>query len=459
MTDATRNLLSPDGPSGGAARPADEGTMLDPANQSLADALKLIFVLIQIGVIVIVVLYAFSGFQSIREGQSGVRLLFGKVEQANLDPGFRFSFPYPVGELLKIETGVKQFQLDREFFQEISPGDEGRPLEQLGGRPQLNPERDGVLLTADNSLVHTRWHVEYSPRDAKNYAETILPQLEEAIVRSAVAQGVVQAVAEVRLDDFLRQSDSDPGSVASRAREIAQASLDRSGVGIAINQLNLKQKVPPLFTYPRFAAVQNAEQNAAKKREEAEQHRRSVLNATAGAAVPYLRAEIDRFELAVEQGDAAQSALILARINDLLESKPVEIEGVGVIEGITSGAVSKALAEAEQYRTGVVNRRRAELTRFLAKLEQYRTNPLVTIHREWADAHAVFSSREFVQKLYLPPGTSTLQLSINADPEFQRRLQQERARIESERAAEERMRQLREGQLRTPTGLQKPPES
>src|SRR5262245_23354980 len=103
-------LLSPEGDGGAAPPPPprragsvtlrssdsgapDTSAMLDPANQSLADALGMMLRLVQLAMVVLIGLYLFSGLQSVQEGQRGVRLLFGKVEDSNLEPGMHLAAP------------------------------------------------------------------------------------------------------------------------------------------------------------------------------------------------------------------------------------------------------------------------------------------------------------------------------------------------------------------------------
>src|SRR5215470_16874631 len=50
---------------------------MDPANQSLADALRLSFRVLQIVMLVLVVLFLASGFRTVKEGQSGVATVWG----------------------------------------------------------------------------------------------------------------------------------------------------------------------------------------------------------------------------------------------------------------------------------------------------------------------------------------------------------------------------------------------
>lgn len=483
MGDSTQSHmnLSPDGPDllGGGAGPApggarggksvaltsaaaqarEDGPSLDAANQSLADALKLIFSILNIALVVIAVFYVLSGFQQIKEGESGVRLVFGKVDAQDLEPGFRFSFPYPIGQLQKVSTGNQSLELKKEFWPYVADPDLNKPIDQLPRNPQLNPERDGSLITADLNLAHTQWKVEYVRRNSAKYAQNVLPGENELnIVRAAVSRGIVHAMAAIDLDSFLAQPETDSGSVSSQAQRVAQRTLDAIESGITIERLTLREKIAPLAVLSKFQDVFSAEQNAAKRREQAAQYAQKKLNTTAGTAADLLKVEIDEYERAIETGDAKEAENRLARIDAILEGKEIEVNGTKVTP-VVSGEVARLLADAEQYRGNVVNQRQRELARVIAKNEQFKSNPLVTVHNEWADGLSTFLARENVLKLYLPQHTNTLSISIIPDPDVLRDLARQKNVAEGAKGEEQRKKEMDEKRFNTPTGLQVTPKS
>lgn len=483
MSDSTQpNLhLSPDGPDllGGGTGPGpagarggksvaltsagvqarEEGPSLDAANQSLADALKLIFSILNIALVVISVFYLLSGFQQIKEGESGVRLVFGKVDAQDLEPGFRFSFPYPIGQLQKVSTGNQSVELSKEFWPYVADSDLNKTVDQLPRNPQLNPERDGSLITADLNLAHTQWKVEYVRRNSAKYAQNVLPGENELnIVRAAVSRGVVHAMAAIDLDSFLAQPDADTGSVASQARQVAQRTLDSIESGITIERMTLREKIAPLAVRSKFQDVLSAEQNSAKMRILAEQYAQNKLNTTAGTAAVLLKAEIDAYEKAIETNDSKGAEERLARIDLILEGKEIEVNGTKVTP-VVSGEVARLLADADQYRGTVVNQRQRELARVIAKNEQFKSNPLVTVHNEWADGLSTFLARENVLKLYLPQHTNTLSISVIPDPDVLRDLARQKNVAEGAKGEEQRKEEINKQRFNTPTGLQVTPKS
>jgi regulator of protease activity HflC (stomatin/prohibitin superfamily) len=428
--------------------------MLDAANQSLAEALRITFWILQLGMVVIFALFLLSGFQAVRENETAIRLLFGRVtSDAPLPPGFQFSWPYPLGEMIKVNTGAVQLDLDESFWPSLTADQKKLPLQQLAaqGKGSLKPGLDGSLITADRALAHAKWTVVYTRAAPTSYAENILTEDESRIVRAAVERGVVQAVSGITIDDLLKQSSTDTSSVASRARQVAQESLDRIRSGIRIDQLTLREKTPPLPVFRSFNDVQSAEQQASQRREKAEGEAHDALNKMAGAAHPYLVARINDYEKAVELGDEPARARLMDEIERLMEGRPVEQDG-RVLEALASGQVTAILNDARQYKTAVVNSRRAELAMFQAKLGQFRLNPRVVVHRDWSDALGVFLARENVEKFFNPPGMSTLEVLINRDPEIVKAIEKARKLKENIDAEKERERRFKEDRFRTDTG-------
>src|SRR6185503_18283642 len=84
---------------------------MDPANQSLAEALRLSFRVLQAVIVVLIVLFLASGFKTVDDGYSGVRTLWGRIVQS-LSPGPKFSvYPYPAGEFITFKAENREVNL------------------------------------------------------------------------------------------------------------------------------------------------------------------------------------------------------------------------------------------------------------------------------------------------------------------------------------------------------------
>lgn len=425
--------------------------LMDPANQSLADALRITFRLVQLAMLVLAGLFLLSGFQTVRENESGIRLKFGRIDQDRLPPGFQFSWPYPVGEIVKVGTGVVSLTEDRAFWPALRGDSRNIPLDQYPRRAALDPASEGSVLTADKNIAHTRWNIVYRRERPSEYAQTIYPADEEAIVRAAVRRGVVRAIAQTKIDELLKLSGGEDGSVPQVARRVAQAMLDDIGSGIRIDRLELEQQMPPAILRDAFSAVQSAESRASQKREEAEADRRRALNAVAGSAAEHLIQRIDLYEEAIELGDTEEQERLLAQIDSLLEGEPLLVDGARR-EVAVSGQVTEILNDARLYRSTERARRQRDLDMYKARLTQFDRNPDVMVNRDWSDAFMEFVSHENVQLLFAPAGTRTLQLFINQDPDIVRELERFQREREARIAQERRELERRQGRFRTETG-------
>ncbi|MCA9278550.1 MAG: hypothetical protein H6815_07815 [Phycisphaeraceae bacterium] len=408
----------------------EEMPELDLANKSVSEALELAFGVVKLAMIVLIVLFLLSGFQTVRENESGVRVLFGEMQGDRLPPGFQPSYPYPIGELVKVPTSSMTVDLEGDFWPFVSGQNPDRSdVEKLSATAQLQPGQDGSLITGDQAIAHALVSVTYHRDDVVQYAKNIEPRNEEDIVRYSIRRAMVVAAAEMKVDDFIKQqASSEVDSVSSRVQRLAQDQLDKIESGLRIDRLSISQTMVPVGVRDAFTQVLNATSNAAGAAVKAENEASRVLASVAGDAGKLIVREIRNYEDAIEQGNTTAQEEILQRIYALLEGRPVEINGE-MIEGRSGGEVSEILAAAEQYRTSQRNRMKAEVELFLAKLEQFKINPGVTVQTAWADAYKAFVDRDTVQITYLPATAGNIELLLNEDPymtKLQRQLQDQR---------------------------------
>jgi regulator of protease activity HflC (stomatin/prohibitin superfamily) len=266
--------------------------------------------------------------------------------------------------------------------------------------------------------VHTQWTVHYTRSRPGDYIRHVLTDDERNIVKAAVERGIVRAVAGAKIDDLLKQSASDQASVAVRAQEVAQETLDEIHSGIKLDKLTLLQKVPPFAVYSKFSSVQSAEQSASQKRDQAQTQARNTLNAMAGAAHVPLIEQIDLYEQAVNKGDTAAQEKTLAVINDIFLGKEVAMGDKVIPARMVSGDVTRIINDAKQYSSSIAEQRRGELAAFRAKLAQFKANPDLVVYREWADAMSQFLDKPIVESFRVPAGMDVLELWLGRDPSF-----------------------------------------
>jgi regulator of protease activity HflC (stomatin/prohibitin superfamily) len=439
---------------------SEQHRRMDSANQSLADALRITYKLLQGGMLVLVALYLISGLQSINEGERGIAVRFGKIVKPNLEPGFQWSWPYPIGEIVRVGEGSVELPIGTSFMPNL-PGDksignvEEKAMEAdirvFSSSRQLNPVRDGSNLTADLNIAHTQWRVYYRRSNHAEFVANILPRQEDAIVRVAVERGVVQSIATIDIDDLIKSSNE---SVSSRVRGIAQKTLDNLDSGITIDRVVLARKSPPMSLMNQFSNVQSAAQNAGKAREDAMLLREQTLNDTAGASSEILIAQINEFERFTEIGDFDGAERTLVVIDKLLNGEEVEIDGE-FVQGQSSGLVSELINRASATSSARVSQAIADYELFEAKFLQYEANPKLMVARDWSEAMALFLNKGFVSTIVLPTGVNA-EMLINNDPDIVKELERaERARV-AQKAKDERLDQFLRDVHRTQRGIKDP---
>jgi modulator of FtsH protease HflK len=431
---------------------------MDTANQSLAEALKITYGLLKVAMIVLVVLFVVSGVQSIKEGERGIRVTLGKQTRSNIEPGLRWSWPYPIGEIVRVGEGAVEMAVAKEFMPNI-PGDQSDEaalavnIDRFNDSSTLNPANDGSNITSDFNIAHTQWSVNYHRSNHAMYVSNIIPEQERAIMKAAVQRAVVQVMATVTIDDLLKNSSE---SIAGRVLALSQKTLDDLETGISIDRVVLTRKNAALSLRAKFNSVQTAAQTAGKAREDSLLMRDQMLNEVAGRGSDVLLAEINEYERLIELGLTAESEAQLERIDAILEGRPVEIDGE-MVAGLVSGEISELLTLATTYSSNRISEAIAQLENYRSKQAQYDANPKLMIARDWSSAMAEFLDKEFVSTIVLPEGVSA-EVLINRDPDIARELDRARKRREAQGTIDERREDMRRSFYKTQRGLKEPEE-
>ncbi len=255
---------------------------------------------IGIGALIVVAVWAFNSFYTVRPEEQSVELFLG-VESGIGEPGLNFA-PWPV-------VTYEVIPVTREQSEDIGMGRSG----SSGG--------DGLMLTTDENIVDIDFQVVWNISNAADYLFNLRdgPETVRAVSESAMRE----IVAGSELAPLLNR---DRASVAQRAEELIQETLDSYESGINIVRVNLNKADPPREVIDAFRDVQAAEQERDRLERQADAYSNRVL---AGA-----------------RGEAAQ-----------------------------------ILEQSESYRARVVNEAEGEASRFSAVLNEYQQAPDVTRRR------------------------------------------------------------------------------
>jgi modulator of FtsH protease HflK len=415
----------------------------DPAQRALGDALRVTFAILKGVILILLVLYAGSGFFNVSNNERAVRLRFGKIvgegEGRVLGPGWYVGLPFPIDQVVKVKIAPQQLQLDKEFWFEVKENSEGKTESEMPNTRPLNPEKDGSLLTGDANILHARLVVEYQVQDPLLYLEHVQDDARAAaLVRAAAQDAVVFAVAQLSADDaFSGQFETTGGIAKKRARE----TLDAMKTGITVTKISKDRFLFPGSVRDAFLQVSNAQSQRTSRLNAAQSKWNTVLGGTAGEAAEPLLAILDQYGLAVHAHDDAKVKAIDAQLDRAFRDLWLDTPA-GKLK--ISGEVAQRIDQGKAESVDLVNKVRGESELFSSILEEYRKSPQIVLSRLWEQARQEILGGD-VETFYLPNGQ--VYMVLNRDPKIRK------AREEAALQAQQQPQQ----QPGTPSGPGRPP--
>lgn len=441
--------------------PPEENTPLDPAQQSLADALRTSFFILKVTMAVMVVAYLFSGIFTVKPQEKAVRLLFGSVVSdaagtpREYDPGTYWGWPFPIERVVRVPVDAREVRVDAAFLPKLNE-DERKALskdEIAKSHASLDPAKDGSLITADANLIHASCKAQWQVQGIKNFLTRVGDREKaDVLVREAVECGLVHAMANTQADQAL-YSNENLGKIVQREAE--RALPENCGISLQKVEFPPDGLFAPLPTRAAFAQVSAARSEQDKVLGEANQYAARTLGDAAGPAQNALRDLISLEELASlrEGADspltrAIQGELALSFEKLVMAGPSVEEPAAAYVRAVTSGAGADALAaarsalqaalaqaaapafartgpriegrtrtlmaESEAYRTSSLQALYAEASAFEAQLAQYRANPLIFMTRRWQTTREKVFTSPTVETFFVPTGR--LSIETGRDP-------------------------------------------
>ncbi|MDH7598416.1 MAG: SPFH domain-containing protein [Sedimentisphaerales bacterium] len=411
---------------------------MDSASRSLAEALRISFIVLKFVMIGIIIAFLATCLQTIGPQEQGILLRFGQVKvgpdgQVAIKPGLKFVWPYPIEELVKIPVSTKTnlainsfwyFQTPEELLADktrpaprppakLDPLVEGYCLargEDVGNLLGLTGRQFRRLLVTggdDYSIVHSKWQVTYEISDIKAFFKNIPVQTPKPgepyyqlmkkgvnpIIQSCVEEAVIKTMVKYNIDEVIAATDR----VASQVKELVQEKLDTLESGVRVLSVTLTA-----FTWPRqvdeaFQTFITASQQARTQVSQAQAEAQTTMNEAAGP--------------------------VAAQLTAALEDPNTDPNTLESLWAQVSGECQRILAEARAYRTSVVESARSTAEYFLSLLPEYRNRPMLVVQVLYLDAIGqVLAGID--EKFVLQPatgGSREVRILLNRDPTIRAR--------------------------------------
>lgn len=253
-----------------------------------------------------------GSFYTVEVEEAGIVLRFGKHIKT-VSPGLHFKIPFGVDRVTRVPV-------TRQLKQEFGFSNEGatNPY-QFSSREENALERN--MVTGDLNSVLVDWVVQYRITEPEDYlfrvrnADATLRHASESVMRQVVGDRTVDEVITVGRQEIETESS-----------EKLKALVDLYGLGITIDQVQLKDVDPPVPVQASFNEVNSAQQEKEKSI--------NIANGEYNREVPK-----------------------------------------------ASGEAEKKISEAQGYATQRVNEAEGNVARFTALFAQYQKAPEVTRRR------------------------------------------------------------------------------
>ena len=373
---------------------------MDPANRSLTDALQMSFRVLQLVIVVLLVLFLFSGFKTVGTSQSGVATVWGRiVDRDGLQPGLQMNWPPPIGEFVLFESEGREVDDNRAFLpQNLRDMLMENALESSGSRDQLSPSRDGSFLTDGGELAHISVVTKYRITSPAAFLATISDSKADSIVRVAVERAVVHVGGSKKLK--VLQDDLSNAEIEEMLGDSAQSVLDEIGSGMKITEVIVRNEViPPIRILKKQEEFSQSRQRATEKIERANKVAQESLIGVAGKSYP----ELAKLVMAYEEAwtlDADDVEQRLADINAFFEGDEI------------AGLAARTISTAKRFQSRVDQGLGREARRFAGLLPSYREHPDLVIAEKWLEAYAAVMGRPDVEIMYVPQGLGSMGLDI-----------------------------------------------
>ena len=268
----------PPGGGGGGGGPTGRGPDLDDVIRRAQDAVRRFLPSggaggkgITLLGLILVVIWAGSGFYRVQPDELGVVMRFGAFNRT-APPGLNYAVPWPVETV----TTPRVTRINRVDVGFRSPADA-----VPGGRtvPARDVLAESLMLTGDENIVDIDFAVFWRIRDAGDFlfnirnAEETVKSAAESVMREIIGRTQIQAA----LTEARAQIEQD-------VRRGTQAILDQYRAGVEITQVQLQKVDPPTQVVDAFRDVQRANADRERARNEAESYRNDIIPRARGEA-------------------------------------------------------------------------------------------------------------------------------------------------------------------------------
>jgi membrane protease subunit HflK len=243
-------------------------------------------------IIVILIIWIFSGFYIVDASERGVVLRFGKYQETT-QPGLRWRLPYPMES------------------KEIVNVSHVRTVE-IGYRGKAKELSESLMLTDDLNIIDIQFAVQYILKSPEDYLFS--NRTPDETVYQVAETAMREVVGKNRMDFLLYEGRE---QVAAQATKLMQSILDRYKTGIQISEVKMQNTQPPEQVQAAFDDAVKSKQDYEKQKNEGQAYANDVIPKARGTGARLLE-EANGYKqrvIANADGEANRFKQILVEYN------------------------------------------------------------------------------------------------------------------------------------------------
>jgi len=248
-------------------------------------------------IILIVILFGFSMFYTVEEGQRGAILTFGKFT-AESESGLHFKMPYPIQKVIILDANITQRM--HIGYREVAGGTTPVPEESM-------------MITGDENIVSADAVVEWKVANIEKYLFNI--DQPDIFLRNSAIASIRTVMGSNKLDYAITEGKTE---IQGEVREKLVDLMLKYDTGITIIDLKFQDIEPPEGDVQQaFRDVTNAREEKNTKINNANQYKNDRLPKARGEA-----------QALIEEAEAQKKSRVLNAVGDVAKFNAIYNEYV-----------------------------------------------------------------------------------------------------------------------------------
>ena len=240
-------------------------------------------------VVAVLLIFGFSMFYTVEEGQKAAVITFGKFTHEET-AGLHFKFPYPIQ---KVEI------LEADIVQRMYIG-----YRDNGGGNITTVEEEAMMITGDENIISADAAVEWTITNIEDYLFNI--ENPEQVLRNSAIAAIRSVIGANKLDFAITEGKT---QIQGEVRERLIEMMDEYETGILIRDVKFQDIEPPAGDVSQaFREVTNAREEKNTKINNANKYSNDVIPKARGEA-----------QALIEQAEAQKKSRVLNAEGDVAQ--------------------------------------------------------------------------------------------------------------------------------------------